>query len=106
MSSNSHDDLLFFVILLVGFHALMRLGELVWPDKKDLQDFWKVTTRDSVELLPKGFSFLPGHKADKFFKGNKVIVQQNSSGNDPDEPFRKYLKSHDHLFPFHPQLWL
>lgn len=32
MSSSSHDNLLFFVILLVGFHALMRLGELVWPD--------------------------------------------------------------------------
>ena len=107
MSSNSHDDLLFFVILLVGFHVLMRLGELVWPDKKDLQDFRKVTTRDSVELLPEGFSFfLPGHKADKFFEGNKVIVQRTSSGDDPDEPFRKYLKSRDRLFPFHPQLWL
>ena len=76
MLLNSHDDLLFFVILLVGFHELMHLGELVWPDKKDLQDFWKVTTQDSVELLPEGFSyFLPGHKADKFFEGNKVIVQ-------------------------------
>ena len=54
----------------------MRLGELVWPDKKGLQDFQKVTKQDSVELLPEGFSFfLPGHKADKFFEGNKVIVQ-------------------------------
>ena len=44
MSLNSHDDLLFFVILLMGFHVLMVLGELVWPDKKDLQDFQKVTT--------------------------------------------------------------
>ena len=85
----------------------MHLGELVWPDKKDLQDFRKVTTQDSVELLPEGFSFfLPGHKANKFFEGNKVIVQQNSSGDDLDEPFCKYLKSHDCLFPFHPQLWL
>ena len=107
MSSNSHNDLLFFVILLVGFHALMHLGELVWPDKKGLQDFRKVTKRDSVELLPKEFSFfLPGHKANKFFEGNKVIVQRNSSGDNPDEPFRKYLQSRDCLFPFHPQLWL
>ena len=58
-------------------------------------------------MLPEGFSFfLPGHKADKFFKGNKVIVQRNSSGDDLDEPFCKYLKSCNHLFPFHPQLWL
>ena len=44
MSLNSHNDLLFFVILLMGFYMLMVLGELVWPDKKDLQDFQKVTT--------------------------------------------------------------
>ena len=61
MSSTDHDDLLFFVLLLVGFHALMRLGELVWPDRKALWDYWKVTKRNSVELLPEGFSFfLPG----------------------------------------------
>ena len=107
MSSNNHDDLLFFVILLIRFHALMHLGELVWPDKKTLQNFQKVSTHDSVELLPEDFAFfLPGHKADHFFEGNRIILQRNSSGNDPDEPFHKYLKSHDHLFPFHPQLWL
>ena len=107
MSSSSHDDLLFFVILLVGFHALMRLGELVSPDSKTLQDFRKVTKRDTVELLPEGFSFfLPGHKADKFFEGNRVLLQRNSGGDDPDRPFRKYLQSRDKLFPFHPQLWL
>jgi hypothetical protein len=74
--SGDHDDLLFFTILTVGFHALMRLGELVWPDKKSLQDYRKVTKRHSVELLPEGFSFfLPGHKADQFFEGNLIIVQ-------------------------------
>ena len=107
MSSSSHDDLLFFVILLVGFHALMRLGELVSPDSKTLHDFRKVTKRDTVELLPEGFSFfLPGHKADKFFEGNRVLLQRNSGGDDPDRPFRKYLQSRDKLLPFHPQLWL
>jgi hypothetical protein len=107
MSSSSHDDLLFFVILLVGFHGLMRLGELVWPDKKSLQDYRKVTKRSSVELLPEGFSFfLPGHKADRFFEGNRIVLQRNSSGDDLDSPFRKYLASRDSLFPFHPELWL
>jgi hypothetical protein len=82
----------------------MRLGELVWPDKKALEDYWKVTKHDSVELLPEGFSFfLPGHKADRFFKGNRIIIQKNSSDNDPDAPFHKYLTSHDKLFPFPPQ---
>jgi hypothetical protein len=94
MSSSSHDDLLFFVILVVGFHGLMRLGELVWPDKKSLQDYRKVTKRSSVELLPEGFSFfLPGHKADRFFEGNQIVLQRNASGDDPDTPFRKYLAS-------------
>ena len=107
MSSSSHDDPLFFVILLVGFHALMRLGELVSPDSKTLQDFQKVTKHNTVELLPEGFSFfLPGHKADKFFEGNRVLLQRNSGGDDPDRPFHKYLQSCDKLFPFHPQLWL
>lgn len=107
MSSSSHDDLLFFVILLVGFHGLMRLGELVWPDKTSLQDYRKVTKRSSVELLPDGFSFfLPGHKADRFFEGNRILLQRNTRGDDPDSPFRKYLTSRDALFPFHPELWL
>ena len=93
MSSNSHDNLLFFVILLVSFHALMCLGKLVWLDKPCIIP-QKVSTHDSVELLPKGFSFfLLGHKADCFFEGNRVIPQYNSSGDDPDEPFQKYLKS-------------
>ena len=107
MSLSSHDDLLFFVILLVGFHGLMRLGELVWPDKKSLQDYRKVMKQSSVELLPEGFSFfLPGHKADRFFEGNRILLQRNASGDDPDSPFRKYLASRDLLFPFHPELWL
>src|SRR5271168_4501630 len=36
-SPRSHDDLLFLALLFTGFHALMRLGELVFPDKKDLR---------------------------------------------------------------------
>ena len=107
MSSCSHDDLLFFVILLVGFHALMQLGELVSPDTKRLQDFRKVTKRNTVELLPEGFAFfLPGHKANKFFEGNRVLLQHNSAGDNPNGLFCKYLQSCDKLFPFHPQLWL
>ena len=31
--SAAHDHLLFLTQLLSGFNALLRLGELVWPDK-------------------------------------------------------------------------
>lgn len=107
MMSSNHDDLLFFTILLTGFHGLMRLGELVFPDKHSLRDFRKVTKRTSVELLPDGFSFfLPGHKADQFFEGNRVIIHKTNSGDDPNQPFRKYLCSRDQMFPYHPELWL
>src|SRR5579859_1420272 len=30
----SHDDALFIALLMSGFHALLCLGEMVWPDKK------------------------------------------------------------------------
>jgi hypothetical protein len=106
-TSTVYDDKLFLVLLLTGFHALLRLGELVWPDKVELQDYRKVILRNSVELLPKGFAFLlPGHKADRFFEGNRIILQQNLTLDDPHLPFINYLVSRDLLFPFNPELWL
>jgi hypothetical protein len=91
----------------MGFHALLRLGELVWPDRLSQQDYRKVTLRHTVELLPTGFAFLlPGHKADCFFEGNRVLLQRTFSHDDPDTPFHAYLTSRDHLFPFNPELWL
>jgi len=35
-NSTKHDDLLFIAMLLTGFFALMRLGELTFPDNKSL----------------------------------------------------------------------
>ena len=53
----------------------MHLGKLVWPDKKNLQDYHKVSMCNSVNILPDSNSFLLlGHKADHFFEGNLVIV--------------------------------
>lgn len=106
-NSNSHDDLLFFTVLLVGFFGLMRLGELVSPDRAELQDPRKISMRPSVEILPNGFSFfLPGHKGDRFFEGNRVIIQETAAADNPVAPFKRYLASRDRLYPFHPQLWL
>ncbi|KAF7976057.1 hypothetical protein HWV62_9029 [Athelia sp. TMB] len=107
--TSAHDDLLFISILLVAFFALMRLGELVWPDNVELQDVRKVTMRSTVQMLPnnEGFSFfLPSHKADHFFEGNRVVVRKTDTADDPVLPFRHYLQSRDAAFPFHPQLWL
>jgi hypothetical protein len=50
--------------------------------------------------------FLPGHKANKFFKGNQIIAQCSDALMDPYKPFLTYLKSHDSLFPYNPELWL
>src|ERR1700678_4794957 len=70
VSQPSHDNLLFAALLLTGFHALMRLGELGFRDKKILRNYRKISLRHSVSILPNQYSFfLPSHKADRFFEG-------------------------------------
>ena len=105
----SHDDLLFCAILLTGFHALMRLGELVFPDKRDLRNYRKLSLRHTIQVsvLPLQFSFfLPSHKGDRTFEGNTILVQRTNATTDPYSPFLAYLNSRDALFPLHPELWL
>ena len=105
----SHDDLLFCAILLTGFHALMRLGELVFPDKRALRNYRKISLRHTVQVsvLPPQYSFfLPSHKGDRTFEGNTIIVQKLDSTTDPYSSFLAYLTSRDALFPLHPELWL
>ncbi|KAJ3538665.1 hypothetical protein NM688_g6484 [Phlebia brevispora] len=98
-SGSSHDDLLFLSITLTGVFALMRLGELVWPDRVADRTSRKLILRNSVRFHDNGFRlFLPGHKADRFFEGNDVIVTSflpsvNStalfehSGSPPEAPY-------------------
>ncbi|KAF5358697.1 hypothetical protein D9757_014374 [Collybiopsis confluens] len=75
-SAHSYDDLLFVTILYAGFFGLMRLGELVWPDKKSLRSFRKVIMRDSLVITPSQYEFtLPTHKSDRAFEGNKIIIK-------------------------------
>ncbi|KAF8813434.1 hypothetical protein BYT27DRAFT_7084542 [Phlegmacium glaucopus] len=103
----SHDDLLFLAITLTGFHGLLRLGELVWPDTKNLQDYRKVILRNTATFNSLSFQFLlPGHKADCFFKGNLVIIQKTDLDDDPLSPFTSYLRSRDRSFPLCAELWL
>ena len=107
VSEPSHDELLFAAIMLTGFHALLRLGELVFPDKKALRNYRKISLRHSVSILPHQYSFfLPSHKGDRVFEGNTIIVQKTDSSTNPHSPFISYLSSRDKKFPLHPELWL
>jgi hypothetical protein len=105
--SLNYEDHLFTALLTVGFHGLFRLGELVWPDSVLLRDHRKVIHRSSTKQLPCGFSlFLPGHKADRFFEGSTVILQQISARDDPYLAMQRYISFRDVLFPFNYELWL
>jgi hypothetical protein len=42
-TSRIHDDKLFLALILTGFHGLMRLGELTWPDNPKLRNWTKVS---------------------------------------------------------------
>ena len=107
VSAPSHGELLFVALLLVGFYALLRLGELVFSDKKKLRNYKKIALRHTVSILQSHFSFfLPSHKADPFFEGNIILIQKTNTPTDPYKPFLAYLSSRDHLFPLNPELWL
>ena len=107
LSTNpTHDDLLFATQVYVGTNCLMRLAELTWPDKLDLRDYRKVSMRHSVQFLTNALSFwLPGHKADQFFEGNRLVVHQSATPN-ACSLFRSYLVSRDAHFPIRPELWI
>jgi hypothetical protein len=103
----SHDNFLFLAQLLTGFHGLLRLGELVFPDKIILRNYRKISLRHTVLLCHDQFSFfLPSHKSDRTFEGNKIIIQKLPATSDPYNHFVTYLTSRDTLFPLNPELWL
>jgi hypothetical protein len=104
--STSHDDKLFLTQLFSGFDALLRLGELVWPDNISHRNCRKLTMRTSVQCHPDHYSFwLPNSKTDRIFEGNRVIIHNHSSP-DPLRIFLTYLSSRDSLFPNRAELWL
>ena len=106
-TSTSLDNLLFLAQLLTGFRALLRLGELVWPDNPSLQSFRTITMRHSVTYNETSYGFqLPCHKADPFGHGSAVLVAPPHCGPDAVTAFRQYLVRRDQLFPLRPELWL
>lgn len=106
-SSAHHDNILFNAQLNSGFNGLLHLGGLTWPDKLVLHDFKKVTICSSSNQSLQDYTFwLPTHKADTAFEGNKIVVHKISGTPDPHPIMMHYIKSQDSLFPFHLQIWL
>lgn len=107
VNSPQHDDLLSLAQLLTGFHGLMRLGELVWPDTMNLRDFRKLSLRHLTLCDKDEFSFLlPAHKSDPFFDGSQILITCVEVGPDPVDAFSTYLRSCNTIFPLRPKLWL
>ena len=106
--STLHDDLLFKTMLLTGFFALMRLGELTSPDEFHLQNWKKISRWSTVIVSGNQYEFLlPAHKADPFFEGNHIVVNREQYCSiDPLTIFHKYLTSHDSCFPLSSPLWV
>jgi len=103
----THNGLLFCTQLCVGFFALMWLGELIWPDDTELWDPQKLTPHSSIVLGDTTFkNFLPGHKADRFFKGNTIILCSNPFVCNPLAWDHNYLHFCDTLFPLSSALWV
>ncbi|RDX39623.1 hypothetical protein OH76DRAFT_1297419, partial [Lentinus brumalis] len=106
--STQYDDILFLAQLLTGLYALMRLGELVWPDRHELRSFSKVSRRTTVVLTEHSFEFtLRTHKSDKQFNGDTVLVHDDSlAGPRVVNLFKAYLSFRDRTFPCRAELWL
>ena len=104
----SHNDLLFVALIVTGFHGLLRLGDLTFPDDHNIWDWRKVARRNSVSKQPFEVSFtLPEHKGDRFFAGDTIVIRPfHVSSIDPIPAFARYLTSRDRLFPASSPLWL
>ena len=102
-----HDDLLFVAMLVTGFFALLRLGEMTFPDDTSLQNWKKVTRRNTVHIHDNLYEFLlPGHKVDHFYEGNRIIVPAHRFQHHPLHHFQSYITSRDSLHPIASPLWL
>jgi hypothetical protein len=106
-SHSAYNDSLWFAIFLAAFHGLLRLGELVVPDALETRDLRKLIMRLSVQMYSHHVEFfLPAHKADPTFQGNKIILRRTETPDDPVLPFSKYIAQRDSRFRWRPELWL
>ena len=106
-TSTLHDDLLFVAMLITGFFGLLRLGKMTFPNEPSLQNWKKVTRRNTVKLQDTLYEFLlPGHKADRFFEGNRIIIPASRFNINPLRHFSQYITSRDSIHPVASPLWL
>lgn len=96
--NSTHDDLLACFMATVGFGALLRLGEMVEPPRKEDRDPRKYVKRDSARFVNDDeFHFhLPYHKADRLYRGSAVvIVSATSTSYDFVRLAKAYVASRD-----------
>jgi hypothetical protein len=106
-SSDKHDDKLFVGMLNTGYTGLLRLAEMTTHDNPKLRNHRKLTLRKSVHWFGDDFDFfLPTHKSDATYEGNRVYIKQILGAPNPSPLMRAYLQSRDSRFPLHPHLWL
>ncbi|PPQ82622.1 hypothetical protein CVT24_005472 [Panaeolus cyanescens] len=105
--NSSYDHLLFKTLLVVGFHSLLRLGDLCDPADARHINPAKRASRLSVKFVDDYATFtLPHHKADKFFEGNTIVIKNIFPNIDVNSLFLAYLKKRDRRHPFCSPLWL
>ena len=80
-SSSSFNDSLFLAILLTGFHGLMHLGELTWPDVKCLQDYRKIISHNSLQIFLKNLFNL-------FYQVIKLTTSSKATWSSSSQPSR------------------
>lgn len=101
------DDFLFLSILLSGFFALLRLGEMVYSNEPGLDCPRKMVQRSSLTLTATSLRFLlPYHKADRFYEGNSILIHSNPTSANPVKAMTEYVRLRDKHFPLHPDLWV
>lgn len=106
-TSTDYDNCLFLVQISLGFNQLLQLAELCISDNAKLHNTRKMMMRFDVTHAVGHLQLkLPGHKADKFFEGSKLIVLDNNNDICPHPWILKYLHMRDAKHPWHPELWL
>ena len=106
-SSNIYDEVLFLAQVTLGFSQLLCLAELCVSDNPQLHDSHKLMMHFDIHEFQTWVELLlPGHKADKFFQGSKLIALNNDEPTCPYPWLICYLCLCDGQHSWKPALWL